>query len=313
MIRSALIREFDVLGFSGHSYTGFDPSYCMSEDGIIDYLDEVTDAMEVFNRDQDLAKGLYAPDVIGAKDLRIYLGIEQDLYSSYPSLRKEHGLLNPGHEYGTFDYIIGSTHAFKITRDELKERVGDPNALKKPGTKGVVFSEDGIYIYVDYGAEAIRWAAETIYNGDQLAFAEAYFRDGSRIVSATDCDIVGHFDLLLKFNDREGLFDEKAPRYIKARDQALERIFEDFRLKHMTPVFEVNTGAMARGYRSAPYPSADSLREIRERGGQVMINSDCHNARYLDYGFSEARKLVLDTGFRSELMEAPGGDLEIFL
>ena len=30
MVRSAIESGFDVLGFSGHSYTSFDESYCMS-------------------------------------------------------------------------------------------------------------------------------------------------------------------------------------------------------------------------------------------------------------------------------------------
>ena len=313
MIRSALIREFDVLGFSGHSFTGFDPSYCMSDEGIIDYLDEVTDAMETFTRDPELAKAIYAPDVIGAKDLRILLGIEQDLYSSRPALRKEQGLLNPGHQYGTFDYIIGSTHALRIGWDELEEQTGLSKASIKPDTKGIVSADNGLYIYVDYGADALRWAIDNVFHGDPMALAEAYFSDESRIVSDTDCDMVGHFDLLLKFNEKERIFDESAPRFIAARDKALEQIFSDFKKKERRPLFEINTGAMARGYRSVPYPSQDTLNEIRKRGGQLVINSDCHNARYLDYGFNEARKMALDSGFIPELIEVPGGELEIFI
>ena len=297
MIRSALLRDFDVLGFSGHSFTAFDESYCMSRDGLLDYLDDLTDAREMFEKDQEAAKKFFAPEMVGAKDLRILIGLEQDLYSAEPALRKQQGILNSGSQYGTFDYIIGSTHAIRLSLEELKERAWDMSEFKAPDMDGVVLSDDGLYIYVDYGPEALNWAIDKIFGGDPLAFAEAYFRDESRIVAETDCDIVGHFDLLLKFNEKDKMFDETSLRYVQARDKALDRIFSDFKAKGMRPIFEVNTGAMARGYRTVPYPSQDSLKAIRDRGGQIIINSDCHRADLLDFGFSYARELVLGAGF----------------
>jgi histidinol-phosphatase (PHP family) len=96
MIRSALLRDFEVLGFSGHSFTAFDTSYCMSKDGLIDYLDEIDSAKKFFEKDPEAAKAYYAPEIVNAGDLRIYTGIEQDLYSERPALRKHEGLLNPG-------------------------------------------------------------------------------------------------------------------------------------------------------------------------------------------------------------------------
>ena len=312
MIRSALLRDFEVLGFSGHSFTDFDTSYCMSKDGLIDYLDEIDSAKKFFEEDPEAAKVYYAPEIVNAGDLRIYTGIEQDLYSERPALRKHEGLLNPGSWWGTFDYIIGSTHAFFIERGELEERTGSPDGLKAPEGGGVIFTDNGIYVYVDYSEEALKWATDNIYKGDAMALAEAYFKDEARIVSKTDCDITGHFDLLLKFNEKVRMFDESDSRYLRARDKALETVFDDFRSKGRRPLFEVNTGAMARGYRTTPYPSEETVRVIRDMGGSFIINSDCHRADLLDHGFREARELLKKTGYRSELIEVPGGRLEIF-
>lgn len=312
MIRSALLRDFEVLGFSGHSFTGFDTSYCMSSDGLMDYLDEIDEAKRLFEEDPEAAKAYFAPEIVNAGDLRIYTGIEQDLYSDMPALRREKGLLNPGCQYGTFDFVIGSTHAFFVSDEELKERAVSPDRILPPESGGVVITDKGIFIYVDYSADALRWARDTVYKGDAMALAEAYFKDEARIVSKTDCDIVGHFDLLLKFNEREKLFDETDPRYIKARDAALESVFDDFKAKGRRPLFEVNTGAMARGYRTTPYPSEETVKLIRDMGGSFLINSDCHNAELLDHGFRESRELLRKTGFRSEIIDVPGGKLEIF-
>ena len=37
---------------------------------------------------------------------------------------------------------------------------------------------------------------------------------------------------------------------------------------------------------------------IKEMGGRLVINSDCHRAEMLEYGFGEAEALVKRCGFR---------------
>lgn len=313
MIGAALRQGFDVLGFSGHSFTPFDTSYCMSENGLMEYLDEVSEAKKFFEEEPDAASFFYAPDLKDPAGLRIFTGIEQDLYSGKGAIRNAFGLFNSGHRYGTFDYVIGSTHAFRLTWSELEDRVGSLKDFSEPDIDGVVFWNDGAYIYVDYSPYAVRWSVDNIFGGDPMAFAEAYFRDESRIVAETDCDIVGHFDLLLKFNEKERIFNEKSPRYRKAGESALERIFRDFKAKGLQPTFEVNTGAMAKEYRTEPYPSRDTLRVIRDMGGSFIINSDCHRAEKLDYGFVLAKELLVSEGYRQEIITTPGGEIEIFV
>ena len=312
MIRSALHKDFDVLGFSGHSFTYYDKSYCMPENGITEYIREVRTAAQFFEKDPELAANFYAYDMDYRKPLRIYLGIEQDLYYDYKlALRKPDGIFNPGTSDGVYDYVIGSTHAFRLTWDELEERRGSVKGFRDPFMPGVEESDDGVYIYVDYGTEPFKWAADEIYHGDYMGIVRDYFKEEARIVAETDCDIVGHFDLLLKFNEKERFFDESSYQYKTARDRALEQIFRDFRSKGRAPVFEINTGAMARGYRSVPYPSPETLRLIREMGGQIVINSDCHKAELLDYGFGEAVDEAKNAGFREALFVVPEGRAEL--
>ncbi|MBR6472254.1 MAG: hypothetical protein IKS99_00795 [Firmicutes bacterium] len=316
IIRAALIKDFGVLGFSGHSFTYYDKSYCMAEEGTDEYIDEVLAAKRLFARDPEAAARHYGADAslqASKEGLRVFLGLEQDLYSDKPALRREHGLLNPGYPGGVYDYLIGSVHAFRLTWAELQWMGTVIRPLREPDLNGVVFSDDGAYIYVDYGLDTLNWALENVFGGDPLALAAAYFEDEGRIVCDTDCDIVGHFDLLLKFNERERIFDEDSPRYKAVRDRALERIFSDFRAWGRRPLFEVNTGAMAKGYRTEPYPSKDSLSLIRDMGGSLIINSDCHQADKLDYAFDEAVKYVTEAGFRPSSIEIPGrGELRIY-
>ena len=155
----------------------------------------------------------------------------------------------PSHPY---DYRIGSTHLLKLGEE---------------------------YVPVDHDPETLKRAAETYFGGDFLMLAEAYFREESLVLLKTGADIVGHFDLISKFNEGGRLFDPSAPRYREAWKKAL-----DILIPYGKP-FEINTGAMARGYRSAPYLTEEMTAYIRERGGTLLLSSDCHRKENLLYDF----------------------------
>lgn len=237
MVLSAIEKGFDILGFSGHSYTPFDESYCMSLENTRLYRKEIARLKEKY------------------KDkITILCGIEQDYYSNQPVTG--------------YDYVIGSVHAI------YKEVAGE-----------------GCYIYVDWDLDTIKEAVETVYAGDCLSLAEDYFHVISSVVRKTGCQIIGHFDLLTKFNEIEPLFDESHPRYQNACMQALQSLLKT------GAIFEINTGAMSKGYRTTPYPSAFLLRQIYRGGGRIMINSDSHAADTLDFAFEEARQFARGCGF----------------
>ena len=145
----------------------------------------------------------------------------------------------------------------------------------------------GNFYDVDGSAQEQQRCIKECFGDDPYAYAEEYYN----VVSKIDGDIVGHFDLLTKFDRSNDIFTPKEKRYKKAVLSALEALLE----KHM--VFEVNTGAMARGYKDAPYPDVWMLEEIKKRGGRVLITSDCHDAKNLDYGYGMAEKLLTDIGF----------------
>lgn len=163
-----------------------------------------------------------------------------------------------------YDYVIGSVHCLPCG--------------------------DG-FCSVDSSAQELARLVRSQFGGDAYAMAEQYYAMVGRIVEQTGAQIVGHFDLITKFIEQQPLFDPHAPRYLAAATAALERLIAD------GAVFEVNTGAMARGYRTAPYPDPVLLRQICRMGGRVMVNSDCHNKAHLAFGFDQARKLVADCGF----------------
>ena len=163
-----------------------------------------------------------------------------------------------------YDYLIGSMH---------------------------YLHRDGGRFPVDGSVEQVRDAIATAYRCDGLSFALEYFADLCELPSFGKFDIVGHFDLVSKNCERADFFDVNDPAYIKAGLEAIDAI------KGKIPFFEVNTGAISRGYRTSPYPAPAFLRAFREAGFGAVITSDCHDARFLDCGFEMAEELLRSCGF----------------
>ena len=154
-----------------------------------------------------------------------------------------------------YDYVIGSVHWLRM--------------------------EDGHKLSVDWTAEKQREGVRKYFGGDWYAFSEKYYELVSRVVDVTNCDIIGHFDLLTKFMERNPWFDVQHPRYIHAWQQAA-----DILLQTGKP-FEVNTGAISRGYRTDAYPSREIRRYLLERGGRLILSSDAHRKVHIGYGFKQ--------------------------
>ncbi|MCC8195389.1 MAG: histidinol-phosphatase HisJ family protein [Ruminococcus sp.] len=191
--------------------------------------------------------------------IKIFLGVERDCFTEISGLE------------GEYDYKIGSVHYLKIGEE---------------------------YEAVDWSRDRLKNTCEKYFGGDMTKLCEAYFELESNVVKMTDCNIVGHFDLITLFS---GMDDRKNRRFIDAEMAALDELLKTDAL------FEVNTGAMARGYRAVPYPSEKCLRRIREKNGGVIISSDCHDLSKLLYGFDTAAELIKKCGFKEVYILTDGG------
>ena len=191
--------------------------------------------------------------------IHVLCGVEQDYYSDYPT--------------DEFDYVIGSVHYVKVDEE---------------------------YIPVDESVTILQDAVEKYFNGDIYALCELYFATVADVVNKTDCDIIGHFDLISKFievgddacdvphtgDSVNAIFDVNHPRYIAAWQKAVDTL-----LKHDVP-FEINTGAISRGYRTSPYPNKDMITYIKEHGGRFVLSSDAHSTDAIAYRFEEFEALT---------------------
>lgn len=165
--------------------------------------------------------------------------------------------------YGTestngFDYVIGSLHYFNV---------------------------NGKMMHIDHSPEYFDNAIKELFGGDYYLAAEHYYSVLSDVVEKTGADIIGHFDLVTKFNRGNRLFDENHPRYVNASMEALKKLIATKK------VFEINTGAISRGYADRPYPTLQMIEIIKESGGKLILSSDSHTAENVGYMFDKYKHL----------------------
>ena len=150
---------------------------------------------------------------------------------------------------------------------------------------------DGHHTPVDGRPEKLLSYVDTYCGGDGLEMARRYFALLRDYVIEAHPSIIAHFDLVRKNNAALRLYDEDGEEYRQMALDALRPMAETGAL------LEVNTGAIARGYLTTPYPAPFLLKAWKEWGGEVILNSDCHDMRYLDTGFDDAEELLRSLGY----------------
>lgn len=173
-----------------------------------------------------------------------------------------------------YDYLIGSVHYFKF------------------GEK---------YVGFDRGQQEVKNIISTCFDGNGMDYAKLYYKTMAELPTYGNFDIIGHFDLITKHTDNANFFDENSKEYLNTAFETAEVLAKKI------PFFEVNTGAIARGYRKTPYPSISILKRFKELGVGAVITSDCHNKGMLDCNFDEAAELLKMCGFKEKYILTDNG------
>ena len=153
---------------------------------------------------------------------------------------------------GEYEYVIGSVHFIPLP--------------------------DGSLVSVDHAPEISAAGIRDRFAGDAVAFVKAYFAT-VRATLDRDFDIVGHPDLVRKFNVKHPFFDETADWYRAELEETAEAIAASGKL------VEVNTGAISRGWLDDAYPSPLFRELLRARGVRFVLSSDSHAADSIDCAF----------------------------
>ena len=236
MIKAAIDKGFDSLGFSGHA--------CNRHSTYSQITLETTQAYK---------REIYALKEKYKDQIDIFCGLEFEMLSE--------------EDKSGWEYMIGSVHYLEIN--------------------GAVYG-------FDRSAAEVEGLVNEQFGGDGMAYAKCYYEHLSRLPEYGKFDFIGHFDLVTKHVDTKNFFDYESPEYLRYATDAMDA------LRGKIDFFEVNTGAIARGYRKTPYPMMSILRELQKRGFGAIIASDCHNARYLDLYFDESADMLEACGFKEK-------------
>ncbi len=182
------------------------------------------------------------------------------------------------HPTSRFDYVIGSVHYLYV---------------------------GGKYVPLDMQVKTMEALLNEVYGGSFSALARDYYKQVADVVNKTECDIIGHLDLITKFKNRTALKRDDA--YYEAAFSAVDALIPSGR------IFEINLGAIARGYRNSPYPDSKLLKYIHERGGEIVITGDCHSKEHLGANFEKGVEAARNAGYTHQRILTKDGSKLIAL
>ena len=172
-----------------------------------------------------------------------------------------------------YDYIIGSSHYYCV---------------------------NGKYYPIDSNPECFQTCLE-LFGYDAERMAENYYGKFCNYINKRKPDIIGHFDLITKFDEMGESHFLKNANYNRIVEKYIETVADS------GCVFEVNTGAISRGYRTSPYPAENLLHILKKHNARLTVSSDSHSIETLDYGFDEAKLMLKDIGFKQIYHLSGGG------
>lgn len=204
-----------------------------------------SDTVCPFERIADYAAEIRSLEREYADKIIIKLGVEADYIPGIatPDV-SEYAFIKP-------DYIIGSIH--------------------------YVIADDGGRVPVDHTPELLAEGIARHFNGSAETFIKQYFKQERDMVSLFNFDVVGHPDLVRKFNLKKPYFDENAQWY---RDEVVKTADA---IANSGKISEINSGAISRGWRNDVYPDDFFRCELEKRGVFLIHSADAHSVNGLDF------------------------------
>ena len=172
-----------------------------------------------------------------------------------------------------YDYSIGSVHYFKSVK--------------------------GKYYPIDLSSIDFNNTLRILFNNDSEFMVTTYYKSVVEMIKKFMPTIIGHFDLITKFSDDDNTCRLPEEKYLSIVKSAVDEILD---IPSYTPIFEVNTGAIARGYKTAPYPSEAILRILHGYNIPVTLSSDAHNSENIGYYFDESIEILKNVGYENVLV-----------
>lgn len=245
-----------------HTHTTFDDGKSTPEEIVLEAIDRGFDSLGFSGHGYTYCEQRYC--MMDTKGFIREIQRLKDVYGKKLQiyLGSEEDASNPVYR-GDYDYIISSSHYFLI---------------------------DGVCRPIDSNFDYFSRCMEE-FHGDGLALAESYYRNFCSFIRMRKPDIIGHFDLITKFEEATPSQYFNNPKYIALANKWATYAAESGSL------FEMNTGAITRGFRKTPYPHVELLHTLKKLDAGIILSSDSHHKDTLTYGFEECKQILRDVGF----------------
>lgn len=196
------------------------------------------------------------------------------------SLRKEYA--------GRMEILLGLEvdSCADVTPEGFEYWIGSVHYLHDP--------DSGTFYPVDWDERHLAVCCVEMFHGNFPALIGRYYADVAGM-AARKPTILGHIDLITKFNGGGALFEEEDRHYRAMALGALHAADPSMTL------LEINTGAMSRGYRKTPYPAQFLLEEWRSMGGKIILTADAHSTDAVVYGYEPAAQQARAAGYKETM------------
>jgi histidinol-phosphatase (PHP family) len=199
---------------------------------------------------------------------------------------------------GQIDLLVGF-ETERLPPDNWVGRMSELRARFEPDyIVGSVHDVDGLVI--DYTPDATREVADA--KGGMESLRLQYFDAVKDLVSTLKPEVVGHIDLIRKFDGHNPSFSAQVYRRI---DEALEAV------KSVGGVLEVNCATHRRGL-GPVYPLPPILERARSMGIGVTLGDDGHGAHDVGVGLDASMRAIAAAGYAEvHYLAKPGDEVEL--
>jgi histidinol-phosphatase (PHP family) len=196
------------------------------------------------------------------RDIEIYTGLEVDYFIDRMDISGDAKKILP-----QLDYVIMSIHTIGST---IGEKVS----------------------YIDDSQKDFELGIKKYYDHDPRLFIETYYNGIAKMVNDQKPTLLGHFDLIKKYNHNNFFFDDTEKWYRESVRKCLDRIADT------KTIVEVNTGANMRVPGVGRYPSDWIIPELYKRDIPITVTGDTHTVDGIINEYKEAEAFLIASGYK---------------
>jgi len=155
---------------------------------------------------------------------------------------------------------------------------------------GSTFSDN--VSYIDESQTGFIHGIRNFYDNSPKKFIQNYYEGIANMALTFKPDILGHMDLIKKYNQEKFIFDDQEKWYRESVLQCLEAV------KESGVMVEINTGANMRVPGVGRYPSDWIVPELFKRNIPVTVSGDSHSVEGISYNFNETEAFLMECGYK---------------